>query len=142
MRVLIDTCIIIDAIIGRKPFDKDAQILLLLCADDRLNGSITANSLTDIHYLLFRKFHNEKTVRNIINNLLKSISILNTTNFECINALYSNVHDYEDAIQVESAVRNNIDLIITRNLKDYKFSSVPVCSPADCLKKLNVETWG
>ena len=141
MNILIDTCVIIDAIVGRDPFDKDAQVLLLLCAQDSLKGYITANSLTDIHYLISKKY-DESAVRNIINNLLKSIEILSTTSFECKSALYSKIYDYEDAIQVESALHNSIDLIVTRNLKDYKNSSVPVCSPSDCLKKLGTETWG
>ena len=142
MKILVDTCVIIDAIANRRPFDKDAQALLLFCARGRLNGYITANSLTDIHFLLSKTNHDETTIRNIINNMLQSIKILDTTSFECKNALYSEIHDFEDAIQAESARNNNIDLIVTRNLKDYKRSPVPACSPADCLKKLGAENWG
>ena len=142
MKVLIDTCIIIDAVIGREPFDVDAQALLLHCARGQLKCYITANSLTDIHYLLRRMYHDEYIVRNIINGLLKSIEILDTTSFECKSALYSKILDYEDAIQAESALHNDIDMIVTRNHRDYQNSPIPTCSAAECLKKLGVENWG
>ena len=59
--------------------------------------------------------------------------------FECIDvngsdgkrALESDMRDFEDAIIAESCARNEIDLIITRNLKDFKSSPVPAMTPDD-----------
>ena len=41
-------------------------------------------------------------------------------------ALDSDFNDFEDAIQYYSAIENGIDLIVTRNLKDFKSSKIPV----------------
>ena len=35
-------------------------------------------------------------------------------------ALYSGWTDFEDAVQAQVAIENNIDAVITRNTKDYK----------------------
>ena len=142
MRILIDTCVIIDAILDRKPFNVDAQALLLACAKGHAQGYITANSVTDIHYLTSKFLHDEKAIRNILANLFKSIKILDTIGLDCMSAIYSEITDYEDAVQAETAHHNDIDLIVTRDLKDYQLSPVPVCSPAECLEKIGVDSWG
>ena len=51
MRILIDTCIIIDALQNREPFNKNAQEIFLLAANRKFDGFITAKSVTDIYYL-------------------------------------------------------------------------------------------
>ena len=44
--------------------------------------------------------------------------------------------DYEDAVMVETAVRSDIDCIVTRNQKDYAKSSIRVLSPSDFLLQI------
>ncbi len=51
-------------------------------------------------------------------------------------ALNSPISDFEDAIQIASAINANLDAIVTRNLSDYKNSPVPVYSPSDFLALL------
>ena len=51
MNVLIDTCIIIDALQSREPFNKDAEAVFLSVANRRCVGFLTANSITDIYYV-------------------------------------------------------------------------------------------
>ncbi|HHO55291.1 MAG TPA: PIN domain-containing protein, partial [Trueperaceae bacterium] len=45
-------------------------------------------------------------------------------------ALSTNFKDFEDSIQYLTALKiDNIEAIITRNIKDFRFSSIPVFSP-------------
>lgn len=97
MRVLIDTCIIIDALQSCIPFAEAAQKLFIL-------------------------FH-----------------LLDTTSLDCRKAISSEIDDYEDAIMVETAVRSQMDCIVTRNEKDYMKSSVKIYGPSDFLKLLEEE---
>jgi predicted nucleic acid-binding protein len=57
---------------------------------------------------------------------------------DCIiqEALESEFKDFEDAIQYFTAVKNNMDCIITRNINDYKQSTIPVYTPTELLKIL------
>ena len=60
--------------------------------------------------------------------------LLDTTKEDVLNALplpYSN--DLEDSLMMETAKREKMDLIITRNLKDYASSPVKALSPGQFL---------
>ena len=58
---------------------------------------------------------------------------------DCRKAISSEINDYEDAIMVETAIRSEMDCIVTRNVKDYTKSSVKVCEPSAFLKLLEAE---
>ena len=49
------------------------------------------------------------------------------------------MRDYEDAIIVQTASRTGADCIVTRNLKDYELSSLPVFSPEQFMVELSKE---
>ena len=91
MKALMDTCIIIDALQNRQPFCEDAQKIFLLCANDELEGFLTAKAITDIYYLTHRQLHNDKATREIIVKLCKLFSIVDTSSLDIINALSSEV---------------------------------------------------
>ncbi len=137
MNIVVDTCIIIDALQQRKPFDEDAKALCLAVANQKCNAYIPAKSVADIYYILHRFLHNDSKTKDILKILFRSFNILDTTAYDCRNALSSNITDFEDAILVETSIRNNIDFIVTRNLKDYKNSEVPACLPSEFLARIN-----
>lgn len=61
--------------------------------------------------------------------------IVGTTKKDIIQALRNNFTDYEDSIQYSSALTiKGLDAIITRNIKDYRNSSIAVMTPLDFLK--------
>ena len=134
MRALIDTCVIVDALQNREPFSEDAQKIFYAVANKQTGGYITAKSITDIYYLTHRATHNDADTRKILNTLLSLFDILDTTSLDCRKALSSEVSDYEDAVMCETAMRCDIDCIVTRNIKDYGKSEVTVYSPADFLE--------
>ena len=54
------------------------------------------------------------------------------------SALNSQFNDFEDAIQYFCTTKyKRIDIIITRNVKDYRYASLPVMSPDTFLKLLS-----
>lgn len=52
------------------------------------------------------------------------------------DALASSFIDYEDALQYYSALNKNVDAIITRNVKDFVCSKIPVLTPVEYLSQL------
>ena len=134
MRVIIDTCIIIDALQSRKPFKDEAERIFLLVANSSFDGFITAKSVTDIYYLTHRLTHSDKETRKILSNIFTLFEPLDTTGLDCRKAISSEVSDYEDAVMVETAIRSEVDCIVTRNQKDYIRSSVTVYSPDEFIK--------
>ena len=133
MKALIDTCIIVDILQKREPFYQDAMGILMLVSNRKFTGILTAKSITDIYYILKRSIHNEEEVRKLIRILFTLFEVRDTFSADCELALGSPVVDYEDAIMVQTAIRIDADCIITRNLKDYKASTIPVLSPEQFL---------
>lgn len=134
MRALIDTSIVLDALQNREPFCKEAQEIFLGVANKRFDGFLTAKAVTDIYYLTHRCTHSDKDTRQILNKLFGLFELLDTAAMDCRRAVSSNVSDFEDAVMVESAIRSEMDCIVTRNLGDYKKVPLPVHSPEEFLR--------
>ena len=131
MRALIDTCVVIDALQSRIPFSKAAEDIFLLSANKAFNGYITAKAVTDIYYLTHRCVHDHAEARSITEKLCILFNILDTTSGDVQRALASDISDYEDAVMIETAIREKVDCIVTRNAHDYRLSPVAVYSPEE-----------
>ena len=136
MNALIDTCIIIDALQSREPFSKDAETIFLSVANRRCVGFLTANSVTDIYFLMHKALHSTAETRKALGILFSLFEIIDTCGIDCRKALTSGVSDYEDAVMIETAARAEIDCIVTRNLKDYAGAPMPVYSPTQFIELL------
>ena len=139
MRVLLDTCVIIDALQSREPFYKEAQEIFLAAANRRIDGFLTAKAVTDIYYLTHRVTHSDKETRQILSTLLNLFELVDTDGMDCRRAISSDMSDFEDAVMAESALRSGMDCIVTRNGGDYRRSPVPVCTPGELLEKIRPE---
>lgn len=103
MRALIDTCVVIDALQERKPFSEEAKELILLVANQALDGFLTAKSLADIHYIMRRSTHDEQVTRKMLSDLFELFEVLDTRGIDCRMAIASGTSDFEDAIMIETA---------------------------------------
>lgn len=136
MKVIVDTNVILDALAAREPWNKDAEEIFLSAAQCQGDYYITANVVTDIYYLLKKYLKNRDMVVSIMGKLFQLFMIYDTNAEDCINALHSDMADYEDAVLAEVAKRNKVDYIITRNVKDYANSSIKAIPPKDFLEKV------
>lgn len=136
MIAVVDTCIVIDALQNREPFSADAQRLFLAVSNRQFRGVLTAKAITDIFYILRRSLHNDALTKECIHKLFVLFDIADTFAVDCQLALSAPIKDYEDAVMIETAKRIGADCIITRNLKDYSSTDIPVFLPLDFLEKL------
>jgi predicted nucleic acid-binding protein len=130
--VLLDTNIIIDVFLQRQPFAHDADSLVLLIEDAKLQASLCANTLTTVDYLLCGAL-GKQVARGHIKRLLKTFDIAPVNRAVLHNAVESNLKDFEDAVIVESAKASGIPTIITRNGKDFVGCGLNVYSPGQWL---------
>lgn len=134
MKILVDTNIIIDALTGREPFRETAEQIFMLAANQIEDMYITASSATDIYYLIRKHLHDTDQAKNTMSKLYELFYILDVTAVDCQEAMSSKVKDYEDAVVSCCANRNQMDYIVTRNIKDYKHSKVKALLPDELLK--------
>ena len=136
MKALIDTCVIVDILQKRDPFYAAAMEILLAVSNKKCTGILTAKSITDIYYILRRSIHNEQEVRKLVRVLFTLFEVVDTFSIDCELALSSTIKDYEDAIMVETGSRVGAECVVTRKLKDYKRSALPVLSPDQFLEQM------
>jgi PIN domain. len=129
-KVFVDTDIIYDLLAKRDPFYLAAARLFTLADEGNVQIFISALSLANIHYLLTKKKSMEEA-RQILRkfNVLVNITPLNEKIIDL--ALNSEFTDFEDAIQYFSALQNDVEALLTRNLKDYKKAQIPVLTAQD-----------
>lgn len=102
MRVLIDTCIIIDTLQDRKPFSKNAEIIFYAIANKQIDGYISAKSIIYIYYIIQRTTHSATKTLEILKTLFGLFDILDTTSLDYRKSLSSEVSDYENAVMCET----------------------------------------
>lgn len=132
-RLLIDTNIVIDLLAKREPYYADSARLFSLADKKQVKLTVSSLTIANTHYTLI-KVKNSIESKSILRKLKLIVDVLtfddkviglalNDTDFE----------DFEDGIQYFSAIENVIDIIITRNLKDFKKSILPVMTPGQYL---------
>jgi len=136
MRLLIDTNVILDALMVREPWTASAQAILLAVAEERAEGCITASSVTDLHYLLRKHLRDNEKTRQVLMGLLASVNVLDVTGIDCEKAFELPMSDYEDALLATCGKRHKADYIVTRDLKHFEASPVEVIQPDELLKML------
>ena len=128
-KVLIDTDVILDFLFDRKPFSEDAAQILSWCENSKIQGFVTSIMLSNIYYLLRKTAKHEKVIENL-KMLLNIVDVITTNKDTVLDALHSEFKDFEDALQNFSAQNHDeIKVIITRNIKDYKRSNLVVMEP-------------
>lgn len=134
MKVFLDTNIVIDLLDKRESFYIDAVKLFTLAYQKKITLFVSPMTYATASYLL-RK-HGKEGMRKLLNNF-RQLSQITTADERVVDAaLASSFDDYEDALQYYSALTRNVDVIVTRNKKDFTSVSIPVLSPAELLKQL------
>ncbi|MGV8073945.1 MAG: PIN domain-containing protein [Syntrophobacteraceae bacterium] len=130
MRVLFDTNVVLDLLFDREPFSLDAAGCFSRVETGEIDGWLCATTLTTLHYLI-GKFAGAKKARESITLLLSLFEIapVNLTVLE--GALNLPFKDFEDAVLHEAARLAMANVIVTRNIADFKHSSIPVRLPGN-----------
>lgn len=130
----IDTNVIIDFISLRKPFGDAALALFGLSDKGKIKLYTSSHGIPTAHYIL-RKIYSEEQVRKALNSVLDYLEVISVTEGILRKALRSAHKDYEDAIHILCAhAVKNISGIVTRDLKDFATSEIPVYSPDEILQ--------
>jgi len=128
-KVLIDTNIIVDIATRREPFFEHSSKILELAIEEKIIAYVSASAVTDMFYIL-QKENGKNNTMQFLKELFEYIDILEVDKTIIINALNSDWKDFEDAVQGHVATNNSLDIIITRNTKDFaKLANIQVLDP-------------
>jgi hypothetical protein len=121
--ILIDLNIVLDVLQKRAPYYEASANLLAAVETGRVNGYLAAHSLTTLFYLIKK-------------DLLQFIKVAPVDQTTIEQALNLNYPDFEDAVQMMSAVQCKVNCLVTRNIKDYQPALLPVMQPVEYLATL------
>ena len=122
-KVFIDSDIILDILAKRDAFYKSAAEILDMGYAKKLDLYTTAVVLANVCYILRKKFGMEKSIETL-KKLRLIVKVLPVDEKTVDDALVSKFKDFEDGLQYFAAKENGIQVIVTRNIKDYKGKDV------------------
>lgn len=133
MKILIDTNVILDALLENEDFSEDAFSILELSKESDKYEFVSSSAITDIFYICRKHYGSSQKAQDCIRLLVEYIHILSVTEDEILRALDYKWSDFEDAVQYSVALANNVDYIVTRNSKDYLGNRIPILTPKEFL---------
>jgi predicted nucleic acid-binding protein len=131
--VLIDTNIVIDLLAKRKDFYAEAAALFSLSDKNKIILTISALTFANTNYVLSKQ-RSENAAREILRKFKVLVEILPLDDKLIELALSDGAFaDFEDGLQYYSALENKVDVIITRNKKDFKNAKIPILTAKEYL---------
>lgn len=131
-KIFIDCDIFLDLFLKRTPFLKDAKELFTLIELKKIKGFTSGLVFSNIFFILSKTLDKKEAFENLRKlNILINVSEVKQSTID--KALASKFSDLEDAIQNYSAVETGVDYLLTRNIKDFKHSTLTVLSPKEYL---------
>jgi len=127
-KLFVDTNIVIDLLSRREPFYEEAAELFSLADKKLIHLSVSSLTIANTSYILLRQMDSNKA-KSILRKLRLIIKVLPLDDKIIGLALNDETFsDFEDGLQYFTAIENEQELIISRNLKDFKSSKLPTMS--------------
>ena len=133
--LFLDSDVLLDWLLKSEPFASYTQTVINESTRQNFKVSTSTLVIANINYILSKR----TTVSNARQNINRLVNLINILPFEAdiiISALDSTFVDFEDSIQHQIALKYNCEVIITRNIKDYKHSNIPVLTAEQFLRTL------
>jgi len=132
LKVAIDLNVVLDVVQRREPHYAASAALLSQVVEGRVTGALPAHAFTTLHYLVHR-FAGRDQAGELVDWLLHHFEVAEAGKAELLHARKLGFADFEDAVVAACAARVAADLIITRNLADFRDSPVPPATPEEFL---------
>ena len=132
-KIFVDTDIILDLLTARQPHYNYAAHLFSLADKGDIKINVSSLCFANINYILSKQISADQTRKKLLK--FKTLVSVLAVNDKIIDlALASEFKDFEDAIQYHTALENDIKILLTRNLKDFKKAEISVLTAEQYLK--------
>ena len=135
MRLLFDTNVLLDAVLGRAPFAGDALALFAAAETGRLTALVGATSLTTVHYFARKAFGDARAVESVA-RLVRAFEVAPVTRAVLEDALTAPLGDFEDAVLAHAGAHASATGVVTRDPAGFAGGPLRVYTPADVLAVL------
>jgi predicted nucleic acid-binding protein len=132
VKVLFDTNILLDVLLGREPHVEVASRLFSLVDNGRIQGSICATAVTTTYYMTAKGL-GSKRARDQVRTLLSIFEVAPVDGGVLQRALDGGLKDFEDAVAYEAAHAAGASAIVTSDRSDFTKATMPVFDPHELL---------
>ena len=129
-RVFLDTNVLLDVTMGREEFLSDSARVWSDCEKGKVLGFISAISLNNIHYIM-RKRLPQASALDCIRFIMNLFTVVPLDASVLRMAVDFPHRDFEDAIQLFSALQARADCIVTRDQSHFPTDYLPILTPAE-----------
>ncbi len=136
MIALLDTDILLDVALDRSPHVQSAANLLDAFEKRRATAFIAWHSISNFYYLT-RPSQGSLETKVLLLDLARFVRVAPTTTESLLYAAQLEMTDFEDAMQVAAAVACEAEVIVTRNLRDYRRSPIRAAEPREVLSEIH-----
>jgi predicted nucleic acid-binding protein len=130
LKILVDTDVLLDVALDRKAFVDDSSAVVEWCQQTPGAALIAWHTISNIYYIL-RVARGDAKGREFVADLLSFSAVASGTTQSVRHALTMRMRDFEDAMQVAAAMSGNADLIVTRNVGDYRNAVIRAITPQE-----------
>lgn len=132
MRLLVDTNVFLDFVLGREDGCKSALEFFIWCRKNKNQTFITSMSLRDIEYVAHRNLHDKRKANELLGDVYSLCSkVIGISADSAINSIYEDYKDFEDELLLQAAKEELLDAIITNNKRDFVDRGFPVFTPKE-----------
>ena len=132
MVILVDTNVAFDVIAKRQPHYAASNQILCLCRRKALVGAVAFHTVANLFY-----YYGRPATRFLKERLLMDMAVHGASSATIQDVLRWGMTDLEDALQAAAAITANASFIVTRNVRDFKFSRIPAITPRDFIKRFH-----
>lgn len=129
MRIVVDTNVILDIFLKREPFFSDSYAALRKAVEADMDCFVSATAATDLFYILRKNLKSSEQAKAYLGSLMQLVSFSDVLAADIVDALDSEMADFEDAVVDAVASRLGAQYILTRNTKDYIRSKTKAIAP-------------
>ena len=132
--VFLDTNVIIDFFQKREEFYDAAALIINLANEGKIKIIVSSLTFVTAYYIL-KKIYSKEDLVKCLSGLADLCIISDVSSMNIKNALHSDFKDFEDCVQIKSSVNVKSEVIISRNVKDFVNSPIPVKTPIEFLSE-------
>lgn len=133
MRIFVDTNVVVDFLTHRPDFYEPAASIFQLVKEDAVSCIVSSLTIVNCAYLM-RKIYGKQGILKKLSLFMHMLDISPIDQNVIARAMQSGPYDFEDAVQYQSSLVEQADLIITRDKKGFRDCSLPVMTPVEFLQ--------
>lgn len=135
-KIFLDTNVILDLLLDRAPYSDDVAEIIEQSAHYSIELCVSSITITDTNYII-EKYEGVKTARQKTKVILDLVTVESVAESTVQKASKSKFKDFEDAVQNFCAIESNHNMIVTRDVKGFRGSSLSILTPKEVLAKIN-----